>query len=612
MTYHGSFHLGALRSAYASGVAVRDVVREAFRRIADFSRRDPAVWIDLLPEDIVAKQAADLQRRRDAGENPPLFGVPFAVKDNFDVAGRATTAACPGFAYIPGTTAHAVQRCIDAGAVLIGKTNLDQFATGLVGTRSPYGACRNVFDARYICGGSSSGSAVAVAAGLVSFAFGTDTAGSGRVPAALNNIVGYKPTRGLISTRGMVPACRSLDCASVFALTCGDAAAVAGICAGFDAADPFSRAPAELSALDRVRARPDGSFRFGVPRGEQLKFFGDAAAAASWERMLRQLEGVGGQPVAIDFAPFAEAARLLYEGPWLAERYAGVGAFIDKNPDAILPVTRQIIQRGRGVTAAELFRGTYRLRELIRRTEATWESIDVLSLPQIGRAYTIAEIEADPFGPNLNLGYYTNFVNLMDLAAVTVPAGFRDDGLPAGLSLVGQTGSDGWLLSLADRIHRAAGTPLGATGVALDDAAPLQFCIAPNGPRVALAVVGAHLSDQPLNHQLTQRGAHLVRTCRTAPKYRLFALPGTTPPKPGLIRCSQGAAGHRIEVEVWELDAEGFGTFVAAIPPPLGIGTLELDDGTLVKGFLCESSALECATDISQFGGWRAFLASSS
>jgi allophanate hydrolase len=541
------------------------------------------VWIALADRD------AAVRRAREVDPSLPLAGVPFAVKDNIDVAGMPTTAGCPAYSYLPGRSATVVQRLFDAGAVLIGKTNLDQFATGLVGVRSPYGACASVFDERYISGGSSSGSAVAVAKGLVAFALGTDTAGSGRIPAAFNDIVGLKPTRGLISTTGVVPACRSLDCVSIFAASAASAERVWRVAQGFDAADPFSRSPAPGAG-----AAPwlPGAFRFGVPRQEELAFFGDAESPALYATAIARLEAIGGTRVLIDYAPFREAATLLYAGPWVAERYAAVGEFVDAHPEAVHPVVGQIIRAAASRSAADAYRGMYQLEALRRAAAAVWATVDVLVLPTAGTIYTKEAVEADPIGLNTNLGYYTNFVNLMDLAAAAVPAGFRRNGLPFGISLVGPAFSDAALLGLASRFSGAVTQPAGdAPG-----------CI-------HVAVVGAHLTGEPLNRQLTERGARLVRSCRTSPEYRAYALANTTPPKPGLVR-EPGFAGPGIALEIWAVPAHHFGTFVAAVPPPLGIGSVQIETGEWVKGFVCEPAALAGATEITHFGGWKNYLGS--
>ncbi len=498
-----------------------------------------------------------------SGGKGALAGLSFAVKDNIDVAGVPTTAGCPAFAYTPQVSASVVQNLEAAGAVLAGKTNLDQFATGLVGTRSPFGACHSVFNAAFISGGSSSGSAVAVAAGLVDFALGTDTAGSGRVPAAFNNIIGLKPTRGLIGLSGIVPACRTLDCVSIFARTVTLARRVLDVLNVFDPADPFARpARAALS----FGATP----RIGVPR-EPLEFFGD-------EDCLR----LGARLVPIDFSPFAAAARLLYAGPWVGERLAALRGYGFDRPEMMEPSVRAIIYGAQALSAVDSFEAQYQLARYIRAAEAAWAEIDALLLPTTPTIYRIDEVQADPIRLNSNLGLYTNFVNLMDLCAIAVPAGFRQDGLPLGVSFIGRAFQDSAIAALAEGFLEAA------------------------APKARLAVVGAHLSGQPLNWQLRQRGARLLKTARTASGYRLYALAGQTPPKPGLIFDGSGAGG--IEVEIWDMDMSAFGGFVAAIPAPLGIGTLRLDDGAPVQGFLCEAHGLAGARDITEFGGWRRFL----
>ena len=539
------------------------------------------VWI------VLADRDGAIQRARDVAPGLPLAGVPFAVKDNIDVAGLPTTAGCPAYSYVPERTAPVVQRLLDAGAILIGKTNLDQFATGLVGVRSPYGACSNVFDSRYISGGSSSGSAVAVAKGLVAFALGTDTAGSGRVPAAFNDIVGLKPTRGLLSTTGVVPACRSLDCVSIFAGSAAGAERVWRVAQGFDAADPFSRtADPGAGAAPWLR----GAFRFGVPRDEDLAFFGDDESPRLFRTAIARLEAAGGTRVIVDFAPFRDAAALLYSGPWVAERYAAVGEFAESHVDEVHPVVGSIIRRAAATSAADAYRGLYRLEALKRAAAPTWAGIDVMLVPTAGTIYTKEAVEADPVQLNTNLGYYTNFVNLMDLAAVAMPAGFRRDGLPFGVSLVGPAFSDAALLALASRF---AGDSAQTSGDA-------PGCI-------HVAVVGAHLSGQPLNHQLTDRGARLVQSCRTSPEYRFYALANTSPPKPGLVR-EPGFEGPGIAIEVWAVPSQHFGSFVAGVPPPLGIGSIQLDTGEWVKGFICEPAGIAGAAEITEFGGWGRYL----
>lgn len=552
------------------------------------------IWITRLTREQVMAYVSRLD-----GHSPdelPLYGVPFAIKDNIDLAGVPTTAACPPFAYVPERSATVVQKLIDAGAIPIGKTNLDQFATGLVGARSPYGAGRNAFHDDYISGGSSSGSAVAVAMGLVSFSLGTDTAGSGRVPAGFNNIIGFKPSCGLLSTRGVVPACRSLDCVSVFAQTAGDAQRVFQVAEGFDAQDGYSRT---LPA----RGWTGAPLRVGVPRRDQQEFFGDAQYERLFATACRRITATGAQLVEVDFAPLFETARLLYEGPWVAERYSVIEKFIEEHPDALLPVTASIIEGGAAPTAVAAFRAQYRLKDLQRATAALWDQIDVLMVPTAGTIYTLAQVEADPVALNSNLGRYTNFVNLLDLAAVAIPSGFRSDGLPFGVTLIAPAGTDSALLTLGATLHYDSGVKLGTTDAAVP--APSQARALPAGC-IAVAVCGAHMSGLPLNHQLVSRGAHLLQSTRTAPAYRFFALPGGPPKRPGLIRTPHG--GSAIDVEVWAVPQQHFGSFVAGIPAPLGIGKLELADGSWCSGFLCEGYAVDGAEEITSLGSWRRYL----
>ena len=527
----------------------------------------------------------------------PLYGVPFAIKDNIDAAGWPTTAACPEFAYTPQEDATVVRRLRAAGAILIGKTNLDQFATGLVGTRSPHGAVANTFDPEYVSGGSSSGSASVVARGIAAFSLGTDTAGSGRVPAGFNNIVGLKPTKGWLSTAGVVPACRTLDCVSIFALTVDDADKVAQVAGGYDDADPYSRDLPAGASLPWPNAP-----RLAVPAS--LEFFGDAQAAAVFDDAVRALRAEGAQVESIDFAPFSELAALLYQGPWVAERFAAVETLWKENPDAINPVVRGIVEQAANYSALDAFKAEYRRAELTRRIHRALEGFDALVVPTSPSIYTIAQLEADPVTLNSRLGVYTNFANLADLSALAVPAGMRADGLPSGITLIGLAWQDRALAQFGRQWQARRGLPLGATGL------PLPALAADGSPSVdtvRVAVVGAHLTGMPLNHQLTSRRAVFVEKTSTAGDYRLFALANTTPPKPGLVKMDSGAA---IEVELWDVPVTAFGAFVAEIPAPLGIGTLELADGRLVKGFICEPRGLDGARDITAFGGWRAYLAS--
>jgi allophanate hydrolase len=592
-----SLDIAALEALYASGEATpADVVAEVYARI--LARGVAPDWITLVEEDTALAQAH-------AAPRGPLYGIPFAVKDNIDVAGFPTTCACPAFAYVAERTATVVERLQHAGAVLIGKTNLDQFATGLNGTRSPYGIPASTFNADYISGGSSSGSAVAVAAGLVSFALGTDTAGSGRVPAAFNNIVGLKPTKGLISATGVVPACKTQDAVSILALTVADAAKVAAAAIAFDPGDPYARSDAPPFV---VEAAPD-PLRIGIPGGP-IPFFGDDGYAALYHAAIDRLKSLGAEIVTVDYGPFEKTAAMLYAGPWVAERLAAIGDLAERDPEAIHEAVRGIVLGAGAKTAVETFQAFYDLAEHVAEARREWAKIDVLLLPTTGTTYTIAEMLADPITLNTRLGAYTNFVNLMDLAALAVPAGFRPEGIPFGATLIGPALSDGMLASIGDALHRSLpDARLGATTASLSSTPPV-VAGARVGETVSIAVVGAHLTGQPLNGQLVERKAKLIETTRTAPGYSLYALAGTSPPKPGLVFDGSGSGG--IEVEIWDMDAEAFGSFVALIPPPLGIGTVTLADGRKVKGFLCEAHAVRNAEDITAFGGWRAWLARSA
>ncbi len=587
--------IAGLQAAYRSGRRPAEIVAAVFERIA--ASPDAAVWISRRAPDEVRREAEALAE--DPAGALPLWGIPFAVKDNIDVAGLPTTAACPPFAYQPQADAPVVARLRAAGALVIGKTNLDQFATGLVGVRSPYGAPHCVFNPDYIAGGSSSGSAVAVARGQVAFALGTDTAGSGRVPAAFNHLVGVKPSRGLLSTTGVVPACRSLDCVSVFATSCAEADLVRRVAQGFDAADDYARAAAP-------RPLPREGLVVGVLAEADREFLGDTSAAALYARAVATLAELGWQARPIDYAPFRAAAGLLYGGAWVAERLAALEDALQRHRDAFDPTVRQIVESARRYTAADAFRAHHTLAGLARCAAATWREVDILLLPTAPTIYRIADVRADPLQLNANLALYTNFVNLLDYCAVAIPAGFRSDGLPFGVTAVAPAFADDDLAAVADRLHRAFGPTSGAHRTPLPAAIPPGT---PAGDAVPLAVVGAHLSGQPLNHQLAERGAVLVARTRTAATYRLYALSGTEPPKPGLVH-DPAADGRGIEVEVWQLSAAAFGSFVAAVPPPLAIGTVRLAGGEAVKGFVCEPAGLAGSVEITSFGGWRAYLAS--
>lgn len=586
------------RRAYAApGATPRRLLAPLLaRRQAD----DPA-WIHRCDGAFIESQLTRLDQA--APDSLPLYGVPFAVKDNIDVAGLPTTAACPAFAHTPQRHATVVQRLLDAGAVLVGKTNLDQFATGLVGTRSPYGEVPNAFDAAYVSGGSSSGSASVVARGLAAFALGTDTAGSGRVPAGFNNLVGLKPTPGAVPMAGVLPACRTVDVVSVFALTVADAAHVMSVIEGAGDEPSFQHWPPRPAWFG------DGArLRVGVPATPGC----DAALGydRAFDDALAQLRAWGVEPVPLDMQPFFDVARLLYEGPWVAERYTVVRELMQQRPEAMDPVVHGVIAAARGQDAAAAFEARYALEALRQRIAPLWAGIDLLMVPTTPTCPTRAAVAAEPVRRNSELGRYTNFVNLLGLAALALPSGFTPRGLPFGITFIAPGGSDAALATLGARWEAARGLPLGARLREAQGADRELQRLPAAGPTLALAVVGAHLEGMPLHGQLRERGCRLVARTHTAPAYRLYALPETTPPKPGLARVAAGEGGHAIELEVYEMPLAAVGSFLALIPPPLGLGSVQLADGRWVRGFICEPAALQGATDISAWGGWRAWLAS--
>ncbi|MCB1704856.1 MAG: allophanate hydrolase [Halioglobus sp.] len=586
--------LQALKSAYSSGGITP---RELIGQLSAQARRQDEynAWIYLLSDAELEPYLSALEQRDPA--SLPLYGVPFAIKDNIDLAGIPTTAACPDFAYTPTEHAAVVSTLIAAGAVPLGKTNLDQFATGLVGTRSPYGEGKNSFNTDYISGGSSAGSAIATALGQVAFALGTDTAGSGRVPAVLNNLVGHKPTRGLLSTRGVVPACRTLDCVSIFALSCDDAAVLLDIAARYDAADPYARPNTFYNRqryFDTAAAAP---FRFGVP--SSLDFQGDSETQALFEDSVRRLERLGGEAVAVAFEPFLETARLLYEGPWVSERWLATQG-VDRA--SMLPVIREIIAGAEGKTAADAFAAQYRLADLKRRCDAALQGLDFVLTPTCPRFYTRAEMAAQPIANNSLLGTYTNFMNLLDYSATAVPVGFTECGVPWGVTLFTAAFDDIRLLGLAGLLHRDCELPLGATG--LTPPPPASGTAPAVAQAIDVVVCGAHLEGQPLNWQLTERDARLLQKTTSSPHYQLYALPDGK--RPAMVRDEE--QGVAIEVEVWSMPHSHFGSFVAGIPAPLGIGKVELADGRWLSGFICDGFGLTGASNISDYGSWRNWL----
>jgi len=588
--------IAEILAAHRSGTSPEETVARTFARIR--AHNDPAIFITLRDEKDVLAEAKALAAKGDT--SLPLYGVPFAAKDNIDVAGMPTTAACPDFAYTARKDATLLARLRAAGAIPVGKTNLDQFATGLVGVRSPYGVPRNTFDPKIIPGGSSSGSGVAVAAGLVPFSLGTDTAGSGRVPAGLNNIVGLKPSLGAISTAGLVPACRTLDCPSVFALTVDDAWAAFAAMAGPDIADPYTR-NRPIGALG-----PVVNLRVGVPLKGERVFFGDQVSAAAFEAAIARFEKLGCIVTEIDIEPFYETARLLYEGPWVAERFLAAQKLIASSPDSMHPVTRQIIIGGARASAPDAFAAFYKLEDLRRVRDHVFREIDALLVPTIPTHYSVDQVLADPIQLNSRLGTYTNFVNLLDLAGLALPASMRRDGMPFGVTLLAPGGKDALLASFGRVFHADTQLPLGATKRSQPPLAALSA--ATREGEIGLCVVGAHMTGMPLNNELKSFGARFLEAAATAPDYRLFALNGGPPARPGMLRVAAGQ-GASIALEVWALPAEGFGRFVASVPSPLSIGTVRLADGRGLKGFLVESDGVTGARDISQFGGWRKFVA---
>ena len=588
------FDITRLHAAYADGILPTQVMAEVFSRISRAD--DPAIFIHLRKAEDAMAEASALPAFDPVAY--PLWGVPFVIKDNIDVAGAPTTAACPAFAYVPEADAFVVARLRAAGAIWIGKTNLDQFATGLVGVRSPYGVPRNALDPEIVPGGSSSGSAVAVARGIVSFSLGTDTAGSGRVPAALNNIVGLKPSLGALSGTGMVPACRSLDTISIFGLTVDDAWRVFRLACAYDDADPWSR----KFAAPAIGDLPAGQ-RIGVPDQASITFFGDSKQAESFEAEVMALQALGCQITEIDFTPFYDVAKMLYEGAWVAERMAAVEPLFRNQPEAFHPVTAQIIGGADRLTAADAFRGIYRLAALKRQAMAAMGQLDLLAVPTIPTFYTRADLEVDPIGPNSRFGTYTNFVNLLDMCGIAVPTGARSDGRPGSVTLLARSGQDAKVAALARALESTSDAFLGATNWDLPP--PLAPVHSTFEDEMAVALVGAHMTGLPLNPQITQLGGRFLQRTTTAPSYRLFRLPGPPPARPGMIREPSGSA---IEVEVWALPLSQMGMFLSLIPSPLGLGKVELSDGRMVVGFLAESAGVSGAEDITRFGGWRAYL----
>ena len=590
--------LSDLLAHYRSGQVTPEEVVQTIIDTAS-SMHDNPIWVT--PPNKIAIQPF-LDRLTKANQNElPLWGVPFAVKDNIDVIGFPTTAGCPEYRYEPRASAFAVEKLIEAGAIPVGKTNLDQFATGLVGVRSPYGTPINPKAPELIPGGSSSGSAIAVACGLVSFALGTDTAGSGRIPAAFNGLIGFKPSRGLISNDGVVPACRSLDCVSIFARESADTALLASIVVRHNPSDAFSRINKDYNRFSTV-GQWSSKLTLGVLPEDQLEFFGDSEYASAYNTTIQTLADHGVQFKVIDFSPFVSAAAQLYEGPWVTERYLALAELLNEKPDAFWPVTRQIIEEGKSKAAADAFLSSYSLADLRVKCLEILRECDALLTPTAGKHFSIEEVAAEPISVNSQLGHYTNYMNLLDLCGVAVPGASTPSGRHFGVTLVADAFKDTRLLSIAHTLEGFLREPLQRS----TEIIPGRGIEHQDLSEVAIAVCGAHMKDLPLNFQLTERNGRFVEAVKTANQYRLFALKGGPPARPGLIRDS--SSDTAIDLEIWSLPADTVGSFIMGIPSPLGIGTIEIEDGRRVLGFLCEHAGLDGAEEITALGGWRAYL----
>ena len=574
---------------------VIELVRYNFHEL-----KDPA-WISIATDENIALQLKNLDSlvKEKTLANLPLYGIPFAIKDNIDALGWETTVACPDFLFKPIKNATVVQKLISAGAILIGKTNLDQFATGLVGTRSPYGIVPNTFNPTYVSGGSSSGSASVVARGLVCFSLGTDTAGSGRIPAAFNNLVGTKPTPGLLSTEGVFPACKSIDCVSIMTLTAADAEIVLNVAKS-------TETDQAIEAQFHPNSKPISTFakpiRIGMPIN--CRFLDNGQYQEAFTAAINIAKDLNVEFVPIDIEPFVKAGKLLYDGPWVSERFAVTEHFLKSNPNSFDPTVKKIILNGELYSAAQGFKAIYQLKEFEIEAKKAWAKCDVVLVPSAPNHPTIEDLKNYPIEKNSDLGMYTNFVNLMRLCAVAVPSGFTKSGLPFGITLIAQEGSDNALLQLAAEWQIIFDLTLGNS----DIKGTSEELIIPTSKKdvVQIAVVGAHLEGMSLHWQLTERNARLIKACKSSNSYRLFSLPNTTPPKPGLVKYPSN--GLSIDLEVYEIPSTEVGSFLNLIPAPLGLGNIELEDGTWVKGFICEPYAIEGARDISHLGGWRPFM----
>lgn len=589
----------ALHDQYASGeLTPRSLVKQLIQNAHDYENYN--LFIHLLTPTELEPYLSELENSQP--NSLPLWGIPFVIKDNIDLANIPSTAACGEFSYVANESATVVQTLIEAGAIPIGKTNMDQFATGLVGTRSPYGICHNAFDFKMISGGSSSGSAVSLALNLCSFSLGTDTAGSGRVPAAFNNLIGLKPSKGLLSTKGVIPAVRSQDVVSIFALNAQDAYSVFDVAAKFDKEDEFSRSENQLT----TPAWPSQPV-IGIPDQAGLFFDGDSEAQKAFENSISTLKNLGYEIKSVPFQAWLDTAKLLYGGAWVAERYLAIQDFFETNEAQIEPTVAKIIGGAKALSAADAYQGAYALQKAQRATQLLWQSyeIDCFMTPTTPSIYSIEEVQNDPIGLNSKLGTYTNFMNLLDYSAIAMPTGFRTDTLPTGVTFFAPAGSDRQLLQLTDSLHKHFVETSGARFIEVPNSRPGHFI---NQQSIPLAVVGAHLVGFPLNSQLIERGAKLLKTTKTAPKYQFYELAGGPILKPGLVKQPNENEGQSIEVEVWAMPKEHLGSFLALIPSPLGLGKVELEDGSQVVGFICEPYGIEGATNISHTGGWRNWM----
>lgn len=546
-------------------------------------QKEECVFISVLSEDSLLKKIDETLIK--SQKEYPLLGVPFAVKDNIDVFGFETTSGCKEYAFMPKKSAFAVAQLEKAGAICIGKTNMDQFATGLVGTRSFYGTAKNYYNEDYIPGGSSSGSASAVSAAYVAFSLGTDTAGSGRIPAAFQNLVGFKPSKGVVSTSGVVPACKSLDCVSVFSNSLDDVDNVLRQIAVYDPEDPYSR--------ENVQSLSENKLKIAIPSQKDLKFFGNKAYEVSYHNFIALLLEKNYIIEEIDFSPMFKAAELLYGGPWLAERYNAVGDFINKNPNAVVDTTLKIISQGKALTATSYFEAEYQLNAFKKQFEGYTKLYDAFLMPTAGTIFTKKEVSEQPIDSNTKLGYYTNFMNLLDCTAIALPVAITDNNLPFGITLFGPAFNDNNLLTISRSMSekKLLNTPMSET----------EF--------IELAVCGAHKTGGTLNYQLLEVNAIYKETLLTTPEYRFYALSHLDPVRPGLIKDPK--KGGSIEVQVWKVPANKLGGFINQIGAPLTFGKINLENGEVVTSFLCESYALEKAKEITHLQTWENYLSHS-